>query len=53
VRIFTQFRTENHLAFVRDFRILDTASELAFLALECERLGAQQVGDWILKTYSD
>src|SRR6266511_3564337 len=37
----------------RDFRILDTASELAFLALECERLGAPQVGNLILETYSD
>jgi aminoglycoside phosphotransferase family enzyme len=41
------------LEFNQDFRILDTASELAFLALECERLGAPQVGDWILETYSD
>jgi aminoglycoside phosphotransferase family enzyme len=41
------------LEFNRDFRILDTASELAFLALECERLGAPQVGDLILETYSD
>lgn len=28
------------LEFARDFRILDPADELAFLALECERLGA-------------
>lgn len=41
------------LEFNRDFRILDTASELAFLALECERLGAPQVGNLILETYSD
>ncbi len=41
------------LEFNRDFRILDTVSELAFLALECERLGAPEVGDLILETYSD
>ena len=38
------------LEFNRDFRILDAVSELAFLALECERLGAPQVGDLILRT---
>lgn len=38
------------LEFNRDFRILDTASELIFLAMECERLGAHQVGALILKT---
>jgi aminoglycoside phosphotransferase family enzyme len=38
------------LEFNRDFRILDTASELAFLALECERLGAARVGELILET---
>jgi aminoglycoside phosphotransferase family enzyme len=41
------------LEFNRDLRILDTASELAFLALECERLGASHVGDLILETYSE
>jgi aminoglycoside phosphotransferase family enzyme len=41
------------LEFNRDFRILDPASELAFLALECERLGAPWVGDLILATYRD
>jgi aminoglycoside phosphotransferase family enzyme len=40
------------LEFNRDFRILDAVSELAFLALECERLGAPQIGDSILETYS-
>jgi aminoglycoside phosphotransferase family enzyme len=40
------------LEFNRDFRILDPVSELAFLALECERLGAPQVGDLIMETYS-
>lgn len=38
------------LEFNRNFRTLDAASELAFLALECERLGAPQVGNLILKT---
>ncbi len=41
------------LEFNRDFRILDTASELAFLALECERLGAPEVGDQILEACED
>ncbi|MGH9833388.1 MAG: phosphotransferase [Blastocatellia bacterium] len=41
------------LEFNRDFRILDPVSELAFLALECERLGARWVGDLILETYCD
>ena len=39
--------------FNRDFRILDAVSDLAFLALECERLGAAWVSDIILETYSD
>jgi aminoglycoside phosphotransferase family enzyme len=41
------------LEFNRDLRILETVSELAFLALECERLGAPSVGDLILETYSE
>jgi aminoglycoside phosphotransferase family enzyme len=40
------------LEFNRNLRLLDTVSELAFLALECERLGAPQVGDAVLDTYS-
>jgi aminoglycoside phosphotransferase family enzyme len=39
------------LEFNRTFRILDPASELTFLALECERLGAPRVGELILNTY--
>jgi aminoglycoside phosphotransferase family enzyme len=31
------------LEFNRGFRMLDTASEMAFLALECERLGAPKI----------
>jgi aminoglycoside phosphotransferase family enzyme len=41
------------LEFNRELRILDIASELAFLALECERLGAPQVGNLILEAYGD
>jgi aminoglycoside phosphotransferase family enzyme len=40
------------LEFNQALRILDTVSELAFLALECERLGAPEVGQGILETYS-
>jgi uncharacterized protein len=41
----------DRLEFNRTFRILDPASELAFLSLECERLGAPQVSGLILGTY--
>jgi aminoglycoside phosphotransferase family enzyme len=41
------------LEFNRDLRLLDPASELAFLALECDRLGAPRVGKLILGDYSD
>jgi uncharacterized protein len=39
--------------FNRDFRVLDAVSDLAFLALECERLGAAWVSDLILQTVGD
>jgi len=39
------------LEFNADFRKLDPASELAFFALECERLGASWVGDQVLAVY--
>ena len=39
------------LEFNRRFRIVDPVDELAFLAMECERLGAPQVGDWLLRGY--
>jgi aminoglycoside phosphotransferase family enzyme len=39
------------LEFKRDFRILDFASELSFLALECERLGAPKVGTLLLEMF--
>jgi aminoglycoside phosphotransferase family enzyme len=39
------------LEFNRIFRTLDPAEELAFLAMECERLGAALVGEVFLDTY--
>jgi aminoglycoside phosphotransferase family enzyme len=39
------------LEFNRDLRILDSASELMFLALECERLGSAPTGALILNAY--
>jgi aminoglycoside phosphotransferase family enzyme len=39
------------LEFSRELRIVDPADELAFLALECERLGKPVVGRWFLETY--
>jgi len=36
------------LEFDRDLRIVDVADELAYLALECEHLGAAWVGDGVL-----
>jgi aminoglycoside phosphotransferase family enzyme len=41
------------LEFKRDFRILDPADELAFLAMECDRLGAPFVGGWVFETYGE
>ena len=41
------------LEFSRDLRVLDPADELAFLALECERLGAPAVGGWFLAAYAE
>jgi aminoglycoside phosphotransferase family enzyme len=35
------------LEFNREFRVLDVADELAYLAMECARLGAAGVGDAI------
>jgi aminoglycoside phosphotransferase family enzyme len=39
------------LEFNRNFRLLDPVSELTFLSLECERLGAPRVGALLLETY--
>lgn len=41
------------LEFSRELRLLDTADELAFLALECERLGAAWARDVLFATYTD
>lgn len=39
------------LEFNREFRLLDPLDELAYLALECERLGAPSVGEKILSDH--
>jgi aminoglycoside phosphotransferase family enzyme len=39
------------LQFNRGFRIMDSADELAHLAMECERLGAPWVGEHIFRIY--
>lgn len=39
------------LEFNRGFRILDPVDELSFLAMECERLGAPDVGEQVMATY--
>lgn len=41
------------LEFNREFRILDPVDELAYLSMECERLGAAHIGDEILGHYSE
>lgn len=41
------------LEFKREFRILDPVDELAYLAIECERLGAPAIGEEILGYYSE
>ncbi|MEX2648591.1 MAG: hypothetical protein WD673_06215 [Alphaproteobacteria bacterium] len=40
------------LEFNRDLRIVDPVDELAYLAMECERLGAPLVRTWLFETYS-
>jgi aminoglycoside phosphotransferase family enzyme len=39
------------LEFCSELREVDPADELAFLALECERLGQPRVGGWFLEAY--
>lgn len=39
------------LEFRREFRLLDPVDELAYLAMECERLGGAAIGDEILRRY--
>ena len=41
------------LEFNRDLRIVDPASELMFLNLECERLGSVAAGELIFETYCE
>ncbi len=41
------------LEFNRDFRIQDPADELAYLAMECDRLGAPLINDWVFGAYGD
>jgi aminoglycoside phosphotransferase family enzyme len=41
------------LEFNREFRILDPVDELAYLSMECERIGAARIGDKILDYYSE
>jgi len=41
------------LEFNREFRILDPVDELAYLSMECERLGAAYIGEEILAYYSE
>lgn len=40
------------LEFDRDLRLLDGASEMSFLALECARLGAPRLGEALLEAYA-
>jgi aminoglycoside phosphotransferase family enzyme len=37
--------------FNRDLRLLDPVDELAYLGIECHRLGAPELGDLVLETY--
>lgn len=41
------------LEFSRDLRLLDPADEIGFLALECERLAAQELAGHLLRAYSE
>jgi aminoglycoside phosphotransferase family enzyme len=41
------------LEFDRELRLLDTASELAFLTLECQRLGAPDLDGLLRNLYSE
>ncbi len=43
----------DRIEFNRGFRVMDVADELAFLAMECERLGAPDVGRRVLNIYGD
>jgi predicted kinase len=41
------------LEFSEELRTIDVADELAFLAMECDQLGATWVGEQILRTYCE
>jgi aminoglycoside phosphotransferase family enzyme len=41
------------LEFSRDWRVLDPADELAYLALECEYAGAPWIGEVVFETYRE
>ncbi len=41
------------LEFAKELRLQDPADELAFLALECDRLGEPRVGQWFLDVYTE
>lgn len=41
------------LEFNRDLRILDPVDEFAYLAMECDRLGAAFIEPWVLDVYRD
>lgn len=47
----TPFAVIDCLEFSRELRIVDVADELGYLALECERLGAAEVGTALLDAY--
>lgn len=48
-----QARVIDCLEFNRQFRLVDPADELSFLAMECERLGAASAGDELLEGYTE
>ena len=41
------------LEFNRDFRTLDPVDELAYLAMECDRLNARFIDGWLFETYEN
>lgn len=41
------------LEFSRELRTLDMADELSFLAMECDRLGAEAIGRRLIEVYQD
>jgi len=41
------------IEFSRDLRTLDVADELSFLAMECDRLGAEAIGQRLIELYEE